>query len=95
MKMTGAQIIVQSLIDHNVESVFGFPGGSVINLYDAIYQFGEKINHYLTCHEQGASHAADGYARVTGKPGVCIATSGPGSTNLVTGLATAYLLYLH
>ncbi len=91
MKMTGAEIIISTLIEQGVTDVFGYPGGQVINIYDAIYKFRDKINHYLTAHEQGAAHAADGYSRATGKVGVCIATSGPGATNLVTGIATAML----
>ncbi|MDR1002708.1 MAG: biosynthetic-type acetolactate synthase large subunit [Oscillospiraceae bacterium] len=91
MKMSGAEIIVNTLISHGVDEVFGYPGGSVLHLYDALYQNREHIRHYITCHEQGAAHAADGYARSTGKTGVVIATSGPGATNLVTGLATAYM----
>ena len=91
MKMTGAEIIISTLIEQGVTDVFGYPGGQVINIYDALYKFKDKINHYLTAHEQGASHAADGYSRATGKVGVCIATSGPGATNLVTGIATAML----
>ena len=91
MKMTGAEIIISTLIEQGVTDVFGYPGGQVINIYDAIYKFKDKINHYLTAHEQGAAHAADGYSRATGKVGVCIATSGPGATNLVTGIATAML----
>ncbi len=91
MKMTGAQIVIETLIEQGVDTVFGYPGGSVTNLYDELYRYQDKIHHYLTCHEQGAAHSADAYARVTGKPGVCIATSGPGATNLVTGIATAYL----
>lgn len=91
MKTTGADIIVECLIEQGVECVFGYPGGQVIPLYDALYRHHGKIRHILTAHEQGASHAADGYARSTGKVGVCIATSGPGATNLVTGLATAYM----
>ncbi|MCX6345796.1 MAG: thiamine pyrophosphate-binding protein, partial [Armatimonadetes bacterium] len=90
MKMTGAQGLVQSLIDHGVEIVFGIPGGSAIPIYDALYDRKDLVN-MLMRHEQGAAHAADGYARATGKVGVCIATSGPGATNLVTGLATAYM----
>jgi len=89
--MNGAQIIVETLIEQGVTDVFGYPGGQVLNLYDEIYKAQGRINHYLTAHEQGASHAADGYARATGKVGVCIATSGPGATNLVTGIATAML----
>ncbi|MBU2547633.1 MAG: biosynthetic-type acetolactate synthase large subunit [Proteobacteria bacterium] len=88
---TGAEIIVQSLIDAGVEVVFGFPGGQVIPLYNELYQRADDIRHILTRHEQGAAHAADGYARATGRVGVCIATSGPGATNLVTGLATAHM----
>ena len=91
MKMTGAEIIIECLIEEGVDTVFGYPGGQVIPLYDAIYKNRGRIRHILTAHEQGASHAADGYARSTGKVGVCIATSGPGATNLVTGLATAYM----
>ena len=91
MKLTGAQIIVNVLIEQGVTDVFGYPGGQAINIYDALYQYSDKINHILTAHEQGASHAADGYSRATGKVGVCIATSGPGATNLVTGIATAML----
>ncbi len=91
MKLTGAQIIVNTLIEQGVTDVFGYPGGQVIHIYDALYQYRDQINHILTAHEQGASHAADGYSRATGKVGVCIATSGPGATNLVTGIATAML----
>lgn len=91
MILTGSDIVVQSLIDEGVDIVFGYPGGQVINLYDSLYKYQDKIRHILTCHEQGAAHAADGYARATGKVGVCIATSGPGATNLVTGIATAYM----
>lgn len=91
MKLTGAEIIVKTLIEQGVTDVFGYPGGQVINIYDALYRYSGEINHYLTAHEQGASHAADGYSRATGKVGVCIATSGPGATNLVTGIATAML----
>lgn len=91
MKLTGAQILIQTLIEQGVTDVFGYPGGQVINIYDALYEYKDKINHVLTAHEQGASHAADGYSRATGKVGVCIATSGPGATNLVTGIATAML----
>lgn len=89
--MTGAQILIQSLIDQGVDTIFGYPGGSVLNIYDALYDYQDKIRHIVTSHEQGAAHAADGYARSTGKPGVVLATSGPGATNLVTGLATAYM----
>ena len=91
MKMTGADIIINTLIEQGVTDVFGYPGGQVINIYDALYKERDRINHVLTAHEQGAAHAADGYSRATGKVGVCIATSGPGATNLVTGIATAML----
>ena len=91
MKLNGAEIVIQTLIELGVTDVFGYPGGQAINLYDALYKYSDKINHYLTAHEQGAAHAADGYSRATGKVGVCIATSGPGATNLVTGIATAML----
>lgn len=91
MKMTGAEIVVACLIEQGVDTVFGFPGGAILNVYDALYKHRDKITHYLTSHEQGASHMADGYARATGKVGVCMATSGPGATNLVTGIATAYM----
>ena len=89
MQLTGAEIIIECLLEQGVDTVFGYPGGAILNVYDALYQYGDKINHVLTSHEQGASHAADGYARATGKVGVCLATSGPGATNLVTGIATA------
>lgn len=91
MKISGAEILVRTLIEQDTDVVFGYPGGQVINIYDAIYNHRDELNHILTAHEQGASHAADGYARATGKVGVVIATSGPGATNLVTGIATAYL----
>ena len=91
MKLTGAEIIIKTLIEQGVTDVFGYPGGQVINIYDALFKYRDQINHVLTAHEQGASHAADGYSRATGKVGVCIATSGPGATNLVTGIATAML----
>lgn len=91
MKLTGAEIVVRTLIEQGVTDVFGYPGGQIINVYDALYKYRDEINHILTAHEQGASHAADGYSRATGKVGVCIATSGPGATNLVTGIATAML----
>ncbi|WP_320127667.1 biosynthetic-type acetolactate synthase large subunit [uncultured Sphaerochaeta sp.] len=91
MQITGAQIIIECLVEQGVDTVFGYPGGSVLPLYDALYKNKERVRHILTAHEQGASHAADGYARSTGKVGVCIATSGPGATNLVTGIATAYM----
>lgn len=91
MKISGAKIVVETLIEQGCDTVFGYPGGQVINLFDELYLNRSRINHVLTAHEQGASHAADGYARATGKVGVCIATSGPGATNLVTGIATAFL----
>lgn len=91
MKMKGAEILIETLIDQGVTDVFGYPGGTVLDIYDAIYKYQDRIHHVLTTHEQHAAHAADGYARSTGKVGVCIATSGPGSTNLVTGIATAML----
>ena len=91
MKISGADIIIKTLIELGVTDVFGYPGGQVINIYDALYRERDRIRHYLTAHEQGAAHAADGYSRATGKVGVCIATSGPGATNLVTGIATAML----
>ena len=90
-KMTGSRIIIETLIEQGVTDVFGYPGGQVVNIYDELYKASDRINHVLTAHEQGAAHAADGYARVTGKVGVVIATSGPGATNLVTGIATAML----
>lgn len=91
MLLTGAQILIECFKEQNVDTVFGFPGGAVLYIYDELYKHSNEINHVLTCHEQGAAHAADGYARVTGKTGVVIATSGPGATNLVTGIATAYM----
>jgi len=91
LKLTGADIIIECLKEQNVDTIFGFPGGAVLNMYDSLYKRGEGIRHILTSHEQGAAHAADGYARATGKTGVCMATSGPGATNLVTGIATAYM----
>ncbi len=91
MKLTGAQIIIECLKEQKVDTVFGYPGGSVLNIYDELYKHSDEITHYLTSHEQGAAHAADGYARATGKVGVCFATSGPGATNLVTGIATAFM----
>ena len=91
MMMTGAEIVVACLKEQRVDTVFGYPGGAILNIYDALYKHSDEIRHALTSHEQGASHAADGYARATGKVGVCIATSGPGATNLVTGIATAYM----
>ncbi|MCD8153609.1 MAG: biosynthetic-type acetolactate synthase large subunit [Clostridiales bacterium] len=91
MQLTGAEIIVECLREQGVDTVFGYPGGAILNVYDALYEYRDQITHILTSHEQGASHAADGYARATGKVGVCMATSGPGATNLVTGIATAYM----
>ena len=91
MKLSGSDIIVRTLIEQGTDVVFGYPGGQVINIYDSLYKYQDELKHILTAHEQGASHAADGYARATGKVGVCIATSGPGATNLVTGIATAYI----
>lgn len=91
MQLTGSQILVECLKEQRVDTIFGYPGGSVLNIYDELYRHQEEIRHILTSHEQGASHAADGYARSTGKVGVCLATSGPGATNLVTGIATAYM----
>ncbi|MDE7285075.1 MAG: biosynthetic-type acetolactate synthase large subunit [Lachnospiraceae bacterium] len=91
MLLTGAEIVVECLKEQGVDTVFGYPGGTILNVYDALYQHSEEITHILTSHEQGAAHAADGYARATGKVGVCMATSGPGATNLVTGIATAYM----
>ena len=91
MQMTGAKILLECLLEQGVDTVFGYPGGTILNVYDEIYNYGDKIKHYLTAHEQGAAHAADGYARSTGKVGVCFATSGPGCTNLTTGIATAYM----
>ena len=91
MELTGAQIVAEVLLDHGVDTVFGYPGGTALNIYDELYKYSDRITHILTAHEQGASHAADGYARTTGKTGVVFATSGPGATNLVTGIATAYM----
>ena len=91
MQLTGAEIVVECLKEQGVDTVFGYPGGCILNIYDALYKHSNEINHILTSHEQGAAHAADGYARATGKVGVCMATSGPGATNLVTGIATAYM----
>ena len=91
MELTGAQIVIECLKEQGVDTVFGYPGGTILNIYDELYKHSKEIRHILTSHEQGASHAADGYARATGKVGVCMATSGPGSTNLVTGIATAYM----
>ena len=91
MNLTGADIVVECLLEQGVDTVFGYPGGTILNIYDSLYKYQDKIHHILTSHEQGASHAADGYARASGKVGVCMATSGPGATNLVTGIATAYM----
>ena len=91
MQLTGAEIVVECLKEQGVDTVFGYPGGTILNVYDALYKHSDEIRHILTSHEQGAAHAADGYARATGKVGVCLATSGPGATNLVTGIATAYM----
>lgn len=89
--MKGSEILLETLIDEGVDTIFGYPGGAVLNIYDSLYDYKDKINHILTAHEQGAAHAADGYARASGKTGVVLATSGPGATNLVTGIATAYM----
>ncbi len=91
MLLSGADILVKTLIEQGCDTVFGYPGGQILNVYDSLYKYRNEINHVLTAHEQGAAHAADGYARTTGKVGVVISTSGPGATNLVTGIATAYL----
>lgn len=91
MQLTGSEIVVECLKEQGVDTVFGYPGGTILNIYDALYKHSEEIRHILTSHEQGAAHAADGYARATGRVGVCMATSGPGATNLVTGIATAYM----
>ncbi|MEG2667592.1 MAG: thiamine pyrophosphate-binding protein, partial [Lachnospiraceae bacterium] len=91
MQLTGAEIVIECLKEQGVDTVFGYPGGAILNVYDALYKHQSEITHILTSHEQGAAHAADGYARATGKVGVCFATSGPGATNLVTGIATAYM----
>lgn len=91
MQLNGSQILIECLLEQGVDTVFGYPGGAILNVYDELYRYQDKLRHVLTSHEQGASHAADGYARATGKVGVCMATSGPGATNLVTGIATAYM----
>ncbi|NBK97336.1 MAG: biosynthetic-type acetolactate synthase large subunit [Erysipelotrichia bacterium] len=91
MEMNGSQILLEVLLEHNVDTIFGYPGGTILNVYDALYDYKDKIQHVLTAHEQGAAHAADGYARASGKTGVVFATSGPGATNLVTGIATAFM----
>lgn len=91
MKLTGSEVLAEVLLEHSVDTVFGYPGGAALNIYDVLYKYSDKIKHVLTAHEQGAAHAADGYYRATGKTGVVIATSGPGATNLVTGIATAFM----
>ncbi len=91
MQLNGSQIFVEVLCEQGVDTLFGYPGGAVLNLYDELYKNADRITHVLTAHEQGAAHAADGYARATGRTGVVLATSGPGATNLVTGIATAYM----
>lgn len=91
MELNGSQIVLETLKEQGVDTIFGYPGGTILNIFDELYKYGDTFNHILTAHEQGAAHAADGYARATGKVGVCFATSGPGATNLVTGIATAYL----
>ena len=91
MQLNGSEIVIECLKEQGVDTVFGYPGGTILNIYDALYKHSDEIRHILTSHEQGAAHAADGYARATGRVGVCMATSGPGATNLVTGIATAYM----
>ena len=91
MKLTGADIVIECMLEQGVDTVFGYPGGSILNIYDSLYRYSDRITHILTSHEQGAAHAADGYARTSGKVGVVFATSGPGATNLVTGIATAMM----
>ena len=91
MEISGARIVVETLIENGVDTVFGYPGGTILNVYDELFKCSDRIRNILTAHEQGAAHAADGYARSTGRPGVVMATSGPGATNLVTGIATAYM----
>ena len=91
MQYTGARIVIECLKEQGVDTIFGYPGGTILNIYDELYKNSDSIKHILTAHEQGAAHAADGYARSSGKTGVCFATSGPGATNLVTGIATAYM----
>ena len=91
MRVTGSQLVAEVLLEHGVDTIFGYPGGTILNLYDTLYEYRDRIRHVLTAHEQGAAHAADGYARATGKTGVVFATSGPGATNLVTGIATAFM----
>jgi acetolactate synthase-1/2/3 large subunit len=91
MKLNGSDVIMECLLEQGVDTVFGYPGGAVLNIYDALYKYSDKIHHVITAHEQAACHAADGYSRTTGRTGVVFATSGPGATNLVTGIATAYM----
>ncbi|MCD8355558.1 MAG: biosynthetic-type acetolactate synthase large subunit [Clostridia bacterium] len=91
MKLNGSQILIETLLEQGTDTIFGYPGGAALNIYDELYKYSDRMRHVLTAHEQGASHAADGYARATGKVGVCLATSGPGATNLVTGIATAFM----
>ena len=91
MKLTGAQILIETLIEQGVDTIFGYPGGSVLDIYDELYKNADRINHVISAHEQGAAHAAEGYARASGRLGVVLATSGPGATNLVTGIADANL----
>ena len=91
MQLTGSEIVIECLKEQGVDTVFGYPGGTILNIYDELYKHSDEIHHILTSHEQGAAHEADGYARSTGKVGVCFATSGPGATNLVTGIATAFM----
>ena len=91
MKLNGSQIVLETLKEQGVDTIFGYPGATILNIFDELYKSGDAFNFILTSHEQGAAHAADGYARATGKAGVCFATSGPGASNLVTGIATAYM----
>ena len=95
MQLNGAEIVIECLKEQGVDTVFGYPGGAILNVYDELYKHRDEIRHILTSHEQGAAHAADGYARATGKVGVCLATSGPGATNLVTGIATQHIWILY
>ena len=91
MKLNGSQILIEALLEQGADTIFGYPGGAVLNIYDELYKKSDRITHIMSAHEQGAAHAADGFARATGKVGVVLATSGPGATNLVTGIATAYM----
>ena len=91
MELTGSQIVIECLKEQGVDTVFGYPGGAVLNIYDSLYRYSDKIHHVITAHEQAACHAADGYSRTTGRTGVVIATSGPGATNLVTGLSLIHI----